>query len=60
MATKPRTKELCWKLIERLEKENEAMSEALHTMSDECAVILSNKDKQMHEKCQKCTRGNSR
>jgi hypothetical protein len=57
MATKPRTKELCWKVIERLEYENEAMSSALHKMSNEAAVALAEKDKELLEKCRTCKRG---
>jgi len=57
VSTRPRTKELCWKLIGRLEKENEAISEALHKMNNECAVILSNKDMEMEKKCLTCKRG---
>lgn len=43
--------------IKHLSTENEAMSDALHKMSNECAVVLSNKDMEMRDKCSKCTRG---
>ena len=57
MAPPPKTIELCHKRIAQLEKENEAMSEALHSMNNECAVILSEKDKAFQEKCRTCRRG---
>lgn len=57
MATKPRTLNLCWKHIERLEEENEAMSDALHKMKNECAVMLSEKDGERLSMCKKCARG---
>lgn len=57
MSQKPRTLELCHKLIDRLTVENAAMSDALHKMSNDCAVVLANKDRQLEEKCQRCRRG---
>lgn len=43
--------------IERLQKENEAVSDALHKMSNECSIMLSNKDRAMVDKCRNCKRG---
>ena len=57
MATRPRSLDLCYRLIDRLENENAAISDALHKMSNECAVMLSNKDREMLEKCKACGRG---
>ena len=57
MKNHPRTVSLCHQHIDRLERECEAMSEALHKMSRECAEILSGKDRQMEEKCRMCLRG---
>ena len=43
--------------IAKLEEENEAMSDALNKVAEECAIVLSNKDREMEEKCKKCQRG---
>ena len=53
----PRSVSLCHQLIDRLESECSAMSEALHNSSRECGEILSAKDKQMEDKCRMCMRG---
>jgi hypothetical protein len=53
----PRTVELCHKLIAKLEGDNEAMSEAYHSLSNDCAVMLTQKDREHFESCQKCRRG---
>lgn len=54
MATKPRTKELCWKLIERLEKDYKTVNDAYHKLANECEVMLMEKDKAFLEKCNRC------
>lgn len=56
-ARAPRNLNLALKRIDQLENENEALSDALHKISNECAVMLSNKDKAMIEKCKTCKRG---
>lgn len=40
--------------IVRLENETEAMSSALHSLRNECAKMLSEKDRALFEKCKKC------
>lgn len=57
MATKPRSRELCWKLIERLEKDYHDLSEAYHRLANEAQIALNDKDKELLEKCRKCKRG---
>jgi hypothetical protein len=57
MATKPRTKELCWKLIEKLENDNDLLSDAVHKISNEAQAALIEKDRQLLNKCKTCQRG---
>lgn len=57
MSTRPRSKEMCWRLIAKLEKEFNDVSDAYHGLSNECAVMLSNKDREMMDKCKRCARG---
>ena len=54
MATKPRTKELCWKLIEMLEKEKARLEEANREMSEIYARALTDKDMAFARKCDRC------
>ena len=48
--TKPKTLPEAWKHIEIIE-------DAYHRLSNECGVMLGNKDKEMFQKCQTCQRG---
>ncbi len=40
--------------IVHLKEENAAVSEALHGLRNECAVMLSEKDRALLEKCRMC------
>jgi len=40
--------------IVHLEDENKTVSDALHTMSNECQVMLFEKDRSFIEKCRMC------
>jgi hypothetical protein len=57
MATKPRTKELCWRLIEKIEAERDLAVNAYHKLSGECEALLLERDRAMLEKCKQCKRG---
>jgi hypothetical protein len=56
MGTKPRSLELCHKVIEKLEKDNAMLSDTLHKLANEAQAALIEKDRQMVEKCRLCRR----
>lgn len=52
----PTSFEFAIKRIKKQEEQLEAISDALHSLSNECAVLLNNKDKDFEDKCMACRR----
>lgn len=57
MPTRPRSKEICWNLIAKMEKDYSELNEAYHSLANEAQIALMKKDMLLLEKCKTCTRG---